>query len=302
MFTAFRRVFKFALSDFYRNKGISLAAIFILTVNGLLFTGGFLAQGISNFLIKEINNKIDITAYFTSDTQEQSILDAKTQILTISPDIKSVEYVSKEQALRNFTEKHKDDVFLNALTEVGENPFLPSLNITTTGAPEQYEKIAKVLQGEQFSSIIEKVDFTQKKETIEKIFSITSNITRVGLGVSLVVVLVATLVVFNIIKLVIDRSRDEISTMRIVGASSWFVRTPFVIEGALFGFVAFIISLVVTAFATYFLSPGLSLILPGFNLFTFFLSNLLIIMLIQIGSGVGLGIAFSAIAVRRYVK
>lgn len=303
MLTSFKRVFKFALVDFYRNKGISLAAIFILTVTALLFTGGFFTQGISNFLISTIQNKIDITAYFKEDTPEQNILDVRDEILKISPDIKSVSYISKEQALDEFIQKHSgNDIFSQALIEVGENPFLPSLNINTSGNPAQYENVANVLQSEQFANIIEKVDFSQKKDTIEKVFSITSSINTFGLGLSALLVLIATLVVFNTIKLVIDRSRDEISTMRIVGASSWFVRAPFVIEGALFGFASFLICFFVTIVSVYVLSLGFSIIMPGFDLFKYFLSNIFLVILIQLCSGIGLGVVFSFIAVRKYLS
>ena len=250
-----------------------------------------------------IQNKIDITAYFKENTPEQEILNVKDQVLKISPDIKNVQYVSKEEALNEFKEKHREsDIFSRALTEVGENPFLPSLNITTTGNPVLYEDVSKILQQDQFSNLIEKVDFLQKKDTIEKVFSITSNINKFGFGLGVIVALVAILIVFNTIKLVIDRSREEISTMRIVGASSWFVRAPFIIEGAIFGFVSFVFCFLITILSAYFLSSGISSIMPRFNLFGYFISNFWLIIFIQLASGVGLGVIFSFIAVRKYLK
>lgn len=303
MLTNFKRVFNFAIVDFYRNKGISVAAIFILIVTITLFTGLFFVRGMSNFLILNIQDKIDVTAYFKIDTSEQDILDVKDQILKISPDIKNVQYISKEQALEEFTNRHKDnDVFSRALVEVGDNPFLPSLNITTNGNPDLYEEIPNILQQDQFNSIIEKVDFLQKKDIIEKVFSITSNINRFGLGLGVIFVLVAIFAVFNTIRLVIDRSREEIKTMMIVGASSWFIRAPFIIEGAIFGFIAFIVCFLITIFATYFMSPGILSIMPGFNMFEYFVSNFWIITLMQLLSGVGLGILFSSIAVKKYLN
>ena len=302
MLTNFKRVFNFALTDFYRNRGISLAAIFVLTVTILLFTGLFFVHGISNFLILTIQNKIDVTAYFKENASEQDILDVKNQILKISPDIKNVKYVSKEDALSEFTQNHKDSsVFSRALTEVGDNPFLPSLNITTSGNPASYEQVSKVLQQDQFSNLIEKVDFSRKKDTIEEIFSITSNINKFGLGLGVILVLVAILVVFNTMKLVIDRSREEISTMRIVGAESWFVRAPFVIEGAIFGFISFVICFLITILSVYFLSLGLSFIAPGFNMLNYLTSHFWTVILIQLGSGIGLGVGCSFIAVRKYL-
>ena len=302
-FTNIKSIFTFALANFYRNKGTSLSAVFILTVITLLITGLFFVQSISNFLVFTIQNKIDITAYFKQDTPEEEILNAREEILGISPDIKSVQYVSREDAFEQFSERHRDDdVFARALLEVGDNPFLPSLNIATTGSPLLYEKVSNILQGGNFGDIVEKVDFSQKKDTIEKVFSITSKINRFGLGLSIVLVLVAILVVFNTIKLVINSSRDEISTMNIVGASDWFIKGPFVIEGAIFGAISFFICIFITALLSYFFSPGLSAIMPGFNLFGHFVSNFWLIALIQLISGVGLGTLFSFIAVKKYLE
>ncbi len=303
MFTTLQRVFKFALTDLYRNKGRSVAAIFVLIITIALVTGLFFLGGLSNFIISAVENKIDITAYFKPEASEQDILSVRDQILQMSSGIKSVEYVSKDDALRNFTEKHKDNpVFSNALTQVGDNPFLPSLNITTIGDTSQYEKVATILQSSQYSNLIDKVDFSQKKATIEKVFSVTSHANTLGLALTVILVLVVILVVFNTIKLAIDSAKEEISTMRIVGASSWFVRSPFIIQGAIFGFVSFLVCFFSTFLLAYFFSPGLVTVLSGFNVFGYFISHLWNIILIQLGFGVGLGIFSSFIVVQKYLK
>ena len=303
MLTNLKRVFHFAFIDFYRNKGMSVAAIFVLTITMLLVTGLFFMRGVSNCLVETIQNKIDIAAYFKADTEEKDILTVKEEILKDSPDIKSIKYVSREEALNDFIEKHKDNnTFLKSLTEVGENPFLASLNIITNGSTAQYEQVSNTLQKDEYDTFIEKVDFSEKKGTIEKIFSITSNINKFGLILGAVLVLVAVSVVFNTIKLIIESSKDEIATMKIVGASTWLIKAPFIIQGAIFGAIAFTTCLLVTLAVTYFLSPGLSVIMPGFILFEYFILNLWMIILIQLGFGVGLGIASSFIVVRKYLK
>lgn len=303
MFTNLKRAFKFALSDFSRNIGRSISAIFVLMIIIIFVTGLFFLRGASNFIISEVQNKIDITAYFKSDAKEEDILNIKDTILKDFPDIKKIQYVSKEDALNNFTLKHQgNSVFSNALTQVGDNPFLSSLNITTTGNALQYENVANVLQSDQYSNLIEKVDFSDKKATIEKIFSITSSINTFGLVLAIILILIAILVVFNTIKLAIDSSKDELTTMRIVGASSWFIRTPFIIQGALFGFVSFVFCFFITAFMAYFLSSGLLSIMAGFSLWHYFISNIFLIILIQLLFGVALGIISSFIVVQKYLK
>lgn len=299
----FSRAMGFALSHFYRNKGTSVAAIFVLTVTTLLMTGLFFTRGMSDYVIGQVQNKIDITAYFTSDTPEQDILDARQALLQEAKAIKTIQYISQDQALAAFNEKHADNaVFSRALTEVGGNPFLPSLNIITNGDTTQYQAIAAILQQDQYASMIQKVDFSEKKDTIQKVFAITAAVTAFGLGIGVVLIVISILVVFNTIKLIIEASGQEISTMRVVGASNWFIRGPFIIQGAIFGAISLGICFLITAACSFALTPGLAVIMPGFNLFGFFLANIFIIILIQLAAGAGLASALSFLVVRKYLN
>lgn len=303
MFTNITRAGKFALNNFSRNKGISIAAIFILVVAIMVATGLVFFQGISGYLTEEVRDKIDITAYFQEWAGEEDILAARDEIKKISPNIKNIEYVSKEQALAYFNEKHQDNAVLQtALAEVGDNPFLPSLNITTNGDPSQFEEISNTLQASAFSKLIYKVDFLQKKDTIEKIYSLTSNINKFGIILGIVLVVISMLVVFNTIRLAIDNSRDEISTMKIVGASDWFIRGPFIIEGIIYGITAFLICILLSGLSAYFLSPKISIVLSGFNMISYFLTNFWIFVLIQLLFGVGVGAISSFIVVKKYLE
>lgn len=295
-----KRVVGFAIKDFSRNKGISIAAIFVLVITIMLVTGLFFFHGIAGYMTSQIQNKIDITAYFNDGTQEQDILNVKDEILKMSPNIKSVEYVSQDQALAIFNEKHQDNpVLLKALQEVGDNPFLSSLNITTNGDPSQYASISNILQTSDFSKLVNKVVFP--KATIEKIYSITSNVNTFGLILGVILIIVAMLVVYNTIKLAIENSKEEIGTMRAVGASNWFIRGPFVIQGIIYGFIAFLICFLLSAISAYFLSSKIEVILPGFNIFYYLLTNWWIFVLIQLGFGTGVGIISSFIVVRKYL-
>ncbi len=302
MFTNIARVIKFAFQDFARNKGISIAAIFVLIVTIMVVTGLFFFQGITSYLTSEIQNKIDITAYFEEGTLEEDILNVKNEILKISPDIKNIEYISQDQAFQIFNERHKDNpVLAKALEQVGSNPFLPSLNIITNGDPLQYEQISDILQTSDFGKLIDKVDFNQKKDTIEKVYSITTNINKFGILAGAILILVAMLVVFNTIKLAVDSSKEELGTMRIVGASNWFIRGPFIIQGVIYGFFAFIFCILISGLFAYLLSPYLGVMMPGFNMFDYFLTNFWILVLIQLGFGIAVGIISSLIVVRKYL-
>ncbi|KKP33225.1 MAG: hypothetical protein A2312_00835 [Candidatus Staskawiczbacteria bacterium RIFOXYB2_FULL_32_9] len=302
MFTNLNRMLHFAFNDFSRNKGISIASVFILTVITMLATSLLFFGGVSDYLILQIQDKIDVTAYFTEETEEKDILIVRDEIVKLEV-VKDVFYVSKESALENFKNKYKgNEVFEKALLEVGGNPFLPSLNIKTNGDPLEYQEVANILAQEKFVDLIEKVDFSEKKDIINTVFSIRSAVIRTGLILGLILVFIAILVVFNTIKLTVDSFKDEISTMRIVGATNWFIRGPFIIQGLIYGLISFIICFVISILSFHLLSNKISLILPGFNSFDYFVSNIWMFVALQIVFGVGVSIISSFIAVRRHLK
>jgi cell division transport system permease protein len=281
--------------------GISIAAIFVLVVTILLVTGLFYFHGATNYLTAQIQDKIDISAYFKDGTSEADILTVKEAILDLSPNIRNISYISKEQALADFSEKHKDNtVLIKALEEVGGNPFLPSLNIATNGDPVQYESITNMLGTSDFSKMIDKIIFP--KATIEKVYSITSAVNLFGIILSLILVIIAILVVFNTVKLVIENSKDEIGTMKIVGASDWFIRGPFVIQGIIYGLFAFFICFIISGLFFFFVSSEIEKAIPGFDTFSFFLTNWWIFVLIQLGFGIGVGALSAFIVVKRHLE
>jgi cell division transport system permease protein len=302
MFTNLNRILHFAFVDFLRNKGISIASVFILCVIIMLATSLLFFWGMADYLILQIQDKIDVTAYFKEEVEEKDILVARDEIAKSSV-VKSVLYVSRENALENFKNKYKgNEVFEKALLEVGGNPFLPSLNIKTNGDPFEYQEVANILAQEKFVDLIEKVDFSEKKDIINTVFSIRTTVIRTGLILGLILVFIAILVVFNTIKLTVDSFKDEISTMRIVGATNWFIRGPFIIQGAIYGFISFIICFIISILSFHLLSNKISVMLPGFNSFDYFVFNIWIFIALQIVFGVGVSVISSFIAVRRHLK
>ena len=302
MFTALKRVFKFAITDFSRNKGANFAAIFVLVITISLVTTLFLFRGTAQFLISKVQEKVDVTAYFKKEATEEDILNVKSEISNFSSEIQDIKYISREEALQKFTEKHKNDPdLMKALEEIGDNPFLASLNIKME-FPFQYEKVSLFLQADQFSSVVEKVDYYQKKPIIDKVFSTISTINQIGIILSGILILISILVVFNTIKLAIQDSKEEINAMKLVGAPNWFIRGPFIIQGATCGLFACLISLAIFASITYFSASSLEALLPGFDIFDYFVSNFWIILSIQIGAGVILGVVSSYIVVRKYLN
>ena len=173
MSVTIKRIFKSGWQNFSRDGGIAVATIFILIIAIFLIDSIFLFRDISRFLVNAIQEKVDISVYFQENSSEEDILNVKEKLSKIL-EVKGVEYVSKDKALEDFRERHKDNpTLIEALEAVGTNPFLASLNIQAWDA-SQYGKIADFLADPSFKDLIERVDYFQRKPAIERIFSLSS--------------------------------------------------------------------------------------------------------------------------------
>jgi cell division transport system permease protein len=304
MITNLRRIFKAGWINFSRNGGLALTTCFIMIMTVSLVTSLFLLKEVSQFLISSLQEKVDISVYFKDGSLEEDILSIEAKLSEI-PEVKDVKYVSKDEALEDFIQRHKDDpVLMESLEEVGGNPLLASLNIKAFQA-QQYGAIVDFLDNGLPSSekdLIEKIDYHQRKPVIEKIFAITSGISKGGISLSIVLAILAILVAFNTIRLAILNQKEELTIQRLVGASNWFIRGPFLIQGAIVGVFATVICLLIFTLICWIFSSKLEVLFPGLNIFSYFIGNFWIILLIQLATGIGLGVVSSIIATRRYLK
>jgi len=195
----------------------------------------------------------------------------------------------------------KDTKIMASLEEIGRNPFLASLNVRAFETI-QYQAISNFFENPPFKNLVEKVDYYQRKPVIERIFFLTSTINRTGIFLSIVLAVVVILVTFNTIRLAIYNSGEEIKIQRLVGAPNWFIQGPFLVQGAISGIFATLICLAIFSLICWILSPKIEIFFPGLNIFQFFVSNFWTILLIQLATGVGLGVISSAIAIRKYLK
>lgn len=299
--TSLKRVIKNGWSAFWRNIALSLATIFIMVTVLSLVSFLFFLNQLSDILISDVEKKVDVSVYFKENVLEDDIVQVKAEIGKIAQ-VRDVEYVSKEEAFDIFLERHKDDpVLIESLTEVGYNPFLASLNIKAKEA-SQYEEITVFLETGPFRELIDEVDYHQRKPVIDKVYALTSGINRIGLLFGLVFGLIAVLVAFNTIRIAIHNSSEEISIMRLVGASNWFVRGPFLVQGIIVGLISTVIALLIAFGASWGIDSKINILIPNISTFSIFLNNVLGLFLIQLAAGIGLGIISSLIAVRKYLK
>lgn len=301
MFTLIKRIFRSGWQSFSRDGEITVVTLFILFLAISLVTSLFLFKDISQLLISSIQEKVDISVYFKEGIPEEDVLSVKKEIAKI-PEVKEIEYISQEQALQSFVERHKDDfTLMESVREVGINPFLASLNIRAWDT-NQYGRVSSLLGGSEFGNIIEKVDFYERKSVIEKISSLTSAVSRFGIVFSIILIIVAILVTFNTIRLSIYHLKQEIKVQKLVGASNLYIRGPFLVQGAISGFLASLICLLVFTILTWFLSPRLVSFFPELRLFSLFVNNFWNIFLLQLVTGIGLGVFSSTIAIRKHLK
>ncbi len=176
-----------------------------------------------------------------------------------------------------------------------------SLNVKAVDSA-QYASISKFLEKNSLKNVIDKISFYENEAAINRIRGISNSLSRGGLGVTLLLALVAVLVTFNTIRLTIYNKKEEIEIMKLVGATNWHVRGPFLVEGALYGFFSSLLTLAVFYPSVYFISNKLLSFAPNINLFNHFAGNLGQMLFIVIGAGLVLGIFGSFIAIRRHLK
>jgi len=297
----FKRTIKSGLKSFWRNGWLSTATVSVMVLTLIVISTLLMLNIVASAILNNLQQKIDVSVYFKLEAEEEDILVVKSQLEKLA-EVERVDYISREEALNRFKEKHKDNPYLiQGLQELGENPLEASLNIKAQEA-SQYEAINNFLEGISYSNIIDKVDYRQNKEVIDRLASIIANVKMVGLSLSGLLVLIVILVTFNAIRLAIYSSRDEIKIMRLVGASSWFIRGPFVVEGVLYGVISSLIALGILYPVFYFVSPKISGFLPIEDFFTYFQANFLALLLLLLGVGIVLGVLSSLFAIRKYLR
>lgn len=306
--TKLKRVIKTGFFNFWRSGYVSLSSVLVMVITLSVIGSVIFVSAVLNITMDELRKKVDINVYFVTTTEESDILSLQKKIESL-PEVQNVEYISREQTLANFKLRHENDqLTLQALEELGENPFGASLNIKAQD-PSQYESISNFLSEENIlasdgKKIIDRNTYSKNENrvAIDRLSRIISSAKTLGLAVSLALVFFSIAVTFNTIRLAIYISREEISVMQLVGASKNYVKGPFVVTGVLVGFISGIITLALFFPISYWLGGLTQNFFIGFNIFNYYVGNLFQIVFIVIGSGIGIGALSSLLAVRKHLK
>jgi len=296
------RVVKFAFKDFWRNLGLSLMTISILILTYFSLNLLVIVNFFTDAAIQVIEDRVDVSVYFGPEVSDERVHGVRGN-LTSLPEVKDIVFISREEALETFKRNHADEPeILAALQEVGENPLGPVLVIKAKDAG-RYGPILEALESPAIKSLVEDKTVQDHRVLIERLTSVTAKVQRAALGLSLVFALISLLIVFNTIRVSIYIHREEIAIMRLVGASSNFVRIPFLIETVLFN----LISLGLVAALVF---PALNVIEPAARAFfdaevgvtAYYRDHWMTIFGYQLGAVTFLSLLATALSMRRYLK
>lgn len=302
----FGRILKTGGQNFIRNAWLSIAAVAVMTITLGIILSSYIANATFNNTIQQITDKIDISVYLKDSVNEDRRDELIADIEKIG-NVRSVEYVSKERALEEYKAANNDDIDLLLAISQTDNPLFAMLRIK----PHDVNRIEEIRGYVEKPEIKElQADDTSysgdRKEAIDNITNSTSLLRRIGILGVMVFAVVSVLIILNTIQMAIFNRREELQIMRLLGASTWYIRGPFIVESILYGVVAAIIS--VSLSQTLFALPQAALSTSSFGLLDiayaneYFTNRFWLILTAQLIIGILIGAVSSFIATRRYLK
>src|SRR3989344_9302725 len=211
LWTTVKRIARYGLVGFVRNGFVSLSAILMMTIMLFMLVNIMISNAAMRATLQDLTNKVDVSVYFRTNATEDQIEQVQRSLEAL-PEVASVAYVSRDQALADFRERHKNDQLIAAsLDERGGTPFGASLEVRAKQT-SQYEGIAKYLQAQQDAqsdagAAIDKVNFYQNKTAIDRLTSIIDTSQRNGIAKTIFLAISALLIVLNTIRLAIYTAR-----------------------------------------------------------------------------------------------
>ncbi len=299
---SFLRVIKTGATNFIRNLWLSMAATMVMTITLVIFSTLFLLFVLTNYSIRTIQNTVDISVYFKIGLAEDKINSIKTEI-SQNPKVKEVTYVSAAQSLEDFKIKHKDDQLIaQSLNELNENPLPATLHIKAKNL-EDYPAVAERMHSENYANFVDKVNYEDNRLIIDRLTKVLKFIITFGLVLFVIFALIAVLVIYNTITLTIYNRKEEVEIMRLVGATNWYIRGPFLMESLLYSvFSTVITGLLFIPVFTKVIPAVTNYVSPQVSLYNNNVFNYAYLLVILFGLSVVLSISSTFLAVRKYLK
>ena len=194
--------------------------------------------------MKTIEKKIDVSVFINPGIEETGIMDLRARILGL-PQVKEVVYISAEEALEQMKSKYQDDEdILQSIEELGDNPLGAQLIVRAHSAGD-YNPIVELLGEERYSSIIADKNFEEHTSIIDRVAEISNRVRSIASILTIMFSIIAFIVVYNTLRIIIYTHRAEIAIMRLVGATKWFIRMPYLWQSLFYALFAMVIFLLI---------------------------------------------------------
>ncbi len=271
----------------------ALSATMIMTLTFFAISIFAVLTVISVNLINYFETRPQLTVFFKDTAENTHIEQLKAQLVSTGK-TSQVTYISKEQALEIYKNINKDEP---ELVELVTADILPASLEVQAQNPEDLKSLAGVVSTSEF---VDRVIF--QEEIVDTLISWTNALRLVGLGIITILITVSVFVIVTIIGIKITARRDEIETMRLIGASNWFIRTPFIVEGVMYGTMGAMIGWLISYGILFYSTPIIESFLKGVPVFP--IAPLIIVQILGVELVVALvlGVFASYIAVLRYLK
>lgn len=303
----FLRIIHAGIVNFIRNASLAMAAVAVMVITLTIVLFSIVTNATLTHTIDDISSKIDVSVFLKDSVTEEQGKKLVSQ-LQQQPNVESVRYYSKEAALKRYIDQNADNETLATAASLANNP-IPA---TITIKPRELNKIQDVKDFLTQKTIAEMQTegspsySGDRQKAIENISHAADILQRIGIISIITFAVVSALIIFNTIQMAIFNRRDEIKIMRLLGASTWYIRGPFVVESAIYGILSAVISILIINSAFVASSSALqasSLGLLDINYASqYFADNFVAFLTFQLMLGIVIGTASSLIATRRYLK
>lgn len=304
--TAFGRVVKTGMTNFVRNAWLAIAAMAIMVITLTIILFSVIANATFSNTVQQITNKINVSIYLKDTVTDQQRKDFVTG-LSKMPQVEKVTYLTKAEALKAYMQQNASNPQLIAAISETDNPLPATIQVKPHNLNEMPTIRAFIEQPQWQKLQSDPVsDSGDRRQAIDKITHATNIMRRAGVLAVIVFTVISVLIIFNTIQMAIFNRRDELQIMRLLGASTNYIRGPFVVETIIYGVLSAIVSVLIIN--TLFITASGSLQATSLGLLDiaysqeYFKKHYWLLLLMQLGLGILIGAASSVIATRRYLK
>ncbi|HVM64981.1 MAG TPA: permease-like cell division protein FtsX [Acidimicrobiales bacterium] len=281
-----------AWQGFWRNAVMSLAATLTMVLMLTLLAGFFVLQNVLLASLTFVEQKVEVVAY-VQNTATQEQIDALTAKVQAMPEVSSVEFISRDQALANFRAQLAAQGRSDLTVALDTNPLYASINVKLHD-PSQLDTVVSAIRDEPIVRSVINI-----QALVDRVLTFTGIVRTAGIAILGIVGVIVLFIIVNTIRLAVVARAEEIEIMRLVGASDAFIRWPFVFEGALVGLFGALITLGLLALAA---EPVSQAVVGFFNVLPIELGSVgRDTAVLVLATGVGVGVLGAWVSVRTYL-